>query len=756
MAAVGSRTRRADGPAKVTGTARYTGDIRLPGMLHARLLLSPYPSSRIVGVDREQALATPGVVAVVTNGDLARLREGMQDLLADGVTRYAGEPVAVVVAESEASAADGLDALRGGARFEPLPAVLTVDEALADGAPLVRGVGEELPENEEAEAHAAVAAEKARAGRPGNTANRVVFSRGDIDEALRTAEAVVRRSYTTPRIHQGYIEPQSNVAAVDPVTGELTIYTSTQGHFYVRAETAKALAMPQQKVRVVPMAVGGAFGGKILNFQPLAGALALLTGRPVRLELTRYEDFMTTEPAPASRIELELGATKDGELRGLRGTMWFDSGSAPGAPLTVAAVLLAGYYRFPSIAIEASEVLTNKPPVGAYRAPGAVQATFAIESAMDEIASLLGADPVAFRLRHAARPGDPMPHGRLWAKMGLREVLEAIAAHPLRKRPRREGEGTGVALGGWPGGLESASACVRANTDGTFQVIVGSVDLTGTATAMAQIAAEVLGVAPGLVQVVTPDTGNAPYAGLAGGSKTTLTVGAAVRLAAEDARRQIVAIAADHIEARPEDLDVVEGKVRVRGTPAAALPLAEVAAMSMRFGAKYPPVFGQGSTAITRQSPGFAGHIARVRVDRETGSVRLLDHVVVQDVGFAINPGEIEGQILGGVAQGVGWALQEEVAYDASGALLTSTFADYALPRSTSLPGVETVLIEIPSDDGPFGARGVGEPPVVAAAAAIANAIADATGIRVTDLPASGERLWRLAQARGRQRRGQD
>lgn len=752
MAAVGSSTRRADGLEKVSGTTRYTGDIHLSGMLHARLLLSPHPSARIVGLDRGPALGVPGVSAVVTCEDLARVGEGMRDLLADGVARYVGEPIAVVLGVSEASAADGLDALRGGARFEPLQAALTIDEALAEGAPLVRRPGEAAPEDEEAEAHAAITVEQTKVETPSNVANRVVFSRGNTEEALRAAEVVVRRTYTTSRIHQGYIEPQSTLAAVDPVTGELTIYTSTQGHFYVRAETAKALGLPQQKVRVVSMAVGGAFGGKILNFQPLAGALALLTRRPVRLELTRHEDFMATEPAPASRIEVELGAMRDGTLCGLRGRIWFDSGSAPGSPLTVAAVLLGGYYRFPSIRLESAEVLTNKPPAGAYRAPGAVQATFAIESAMDEMATLLGIDPVAFRLRHASRPGDPMPHGRLWAKMGLREVLEAIDAHPLRKRPRREDEGTGIAIGGWPGGLESASACVRANTDGTFQVIVGAVDLTGTATAMAQIAAEVLGVAPGLVQVVTPDTSHAPYAGLAGGSKTTLTVGAAVRLAAEDARRQILSIAADHIEARPEDLEIAEGQVRVRGTPAVALPLAEIATMSMRFGAKYPPVFGQGSTAITRQSPGFAGHIVRARVDRDTGGVTVLDHVVVQDVGFAINPGEIKGQILGGVAQGVGWALQEEVVYDASGALLTSTFADYAVPRSTAVPDVESILVEVPSDDGPFGARGVGEPPVVAAAAAIANAVADAAGVRVTDLPASRERLWRLMRERDRQR----
>jgi CO/xanthine dehydrogenase Mo-binding subunit len=741
--AIGKPHKRADGREKVTGAMRYTEDLRLPGMLHARLLTSPHPRARIVGVPREAALAVPGVVAVVTADDLARIGAARREM-ADGRTSYTGQPVAVVVAESEAAAADGVEALRTAARFEPLPAVLTIDEALAPGAPLVRETVQF--EEGDAQAHATVEVQEQHTDAPGNVTNRVTFTRGDVEAGLAQADVVVRRTYTTSRVHQGYLEPHATVAAVDPVTGEVTIYTATQGQFYVRRETAKILGLPETQVRVVPMHVGGGFGGKILLHQPLVAAVAMLLRRPVRLILTRMEDFLTTTPAPATVIHLELGARRDGTLVALRGRVLMDAGAKPGAPLATGGILLGGYYRVPHLHIECLEVLTNKPPVGAYRAPAAPQATFAVESAMDELARLLRVDPVALRLQNASRPGDPMPNGRPWAKMGLREVLEALDAHPLRRHPTRPGEGVGIAVGGWLGGIESASACVRANTDGTFEVVVGAVDITGTLTTLGLIAAEVLGLSPEKVRVRTADTSQAPYAGMSGGSKITYTVGTAVRAAAEDARRQVLQIAASHLEARLEDLELRDGRVAVRGTPTVSVGLAEIAAMSMRFGAQYAPVFGVGNTVITRQSPGFAGHLVRLRVDRETGEVRITDYVVVQDVGRALNPPAVEGQMIGGVAQGIGWGLLERVVYDGAGGLLTATLADYALPRATDVPRVETVVVEVPSDDGPFGAKGVGEPPVVPAAAAIANAVADATEARITSLPLTQACILRAMQ----------
>jgi CO/xanthine dehydrogenase Mo-binding subunit len=321
-------------------------------------------------------------------------------------------------------------------------------------------------------------------------------------------------------------------------------------------------------------------------------------------------------------------------------------------------------------------------------------------------------------------------------------VLEALRDHPKYKnRVPADGIGYGVAVGGWPGGVESAAACVRANTDGTFQVIVGAVDITGVMTSLQLIAAEMLGVDPSRVHVVTADTDHAPYAGMSGGSKTTYTVGTAVKLAAEDARKQILAIAGTEMEARPDDLEVTDGQVRVKGTPQRALPLGEILKKSMAFGAKYAPVFGNGSIPSPKPSPGFAAHLAKVRVDRETGATQLLDYVVIQDVGFPINPAAVDGQMRGGAVQGIGWGLLEAMTYDEGGTLLNGTLADYALPKAGDVPPMDIVMVQVPSEGGPFGAKGVGEPPVIPGGAAIADAIADACGVRVDTLPITPQRI---------------
>ncbi len=744
---VGTPAKRVEGREKLTGAARYTEDLRLPGMLHARLVLSPHPHARIVRVPREVALQVPGVAAVVTEADLPG---GISSrMMARDEVRYAGQPVAAVLAETEAAAADGAERLAAAVEYEVLPAVLTPEEAMAPGAPLVNPE-EAGEEDEEAAGHATVTAGEAAATAP-NVASRYHFTRGDVREGFRQAAVVVERTYRTSRLYQAHIEPHATVAAVDPVTGVVTVYSSTQGQFYVRGEVAEALGLPEQQVRVVPLTVGGGFGGKISLLEPLVAALAVAVRRPVRLVLTRREDFLLSTPGPECAIWLRTGAAADGTLVALQARIVFDAGCAPGAPASIAAILLGGYYRVPHLEIESLEVLTHKAPNGAYRAPGAPQATFAIESQMDLMAQALGLDAVEFRLRNASRPGEPMPNGRPWPPMGLQEVLRALRDHPRwTSRVREPGVGYGVAVGGWPGGVESASACVRANADGTFQVVTGAVDITGTATTFQSIAAEVLGVDPDSVRVVTADTDHAPYAGMSAGSKTTYAVGAAVRLAAEDARRQILSIAASELEARPDDLEIADGRVRVRGTPQKAVALAEIARKSMAFGARYAPVFGVGSVAAPRPSPGFAAHLAKVRVDTETGQVQLVDYLVVQDVGFPINPAAVEGQMRGGAAQGIGWGLLEAMVFDGQGTLLTTTFADYPIPRAADVPPTDVVMVQVPSEAGPFGAKGVGEPPVVPGGAAIANAIADATGVRIYELPITPPRLLRaLREAAG-------
>lgn len=740
MAVIGKPTRRVEGLEKVTGATQYTEDLRLPGMLHARLVLSPYPHARILRLSKDAALQIPGVVAVLTAADL-RLPPGAtaRRMLARKEVRYTGEPVAAVLAETEAAAADGVEQLAGSVGYEVLPAVLDPLEAMQDDAPLVATVREE---DAEARAHATVSGGDAKDEKPSNIANRYLFTRGDIAQGFREADLVVERTYSTSRLHQAYLEPHAVVAALDPLTGGVTVYTATQGTFFVREQTAKMLGVSEQLVRIVPLTIGGGFGGKIVLLQPLTAALALAVGRPVRLVLSRREDFLLSSPGPSCSIELRTGVKRDGTLVALQARLIFDAGASPGAPASIGALLLGGFYRIPHLQTESLEVLTNKPATGAYRAPGAPQATFAIESQMDEMARQLGFDPVEFRMQNAVDEGDPMPNGRPWGRIGMRKVLEALRDHPQwRHRHRTEGIGYGIAVGGWPGGVESASACVRANTDGTFQVVIGAVDLTGTATTMTLIASEVLGVPPERVRVLTADTDQAPYAGMSAGSKITYTVGSAVKQAAEDARRQIMAIGAQELEARQDDLEIRDGRVQVRGTPQKALLLADIIQKSMSFGAQYPPVFGIGSVPSPKNSPGFGAHLIKARVDRETGQVRLLGSVVIQDVGFAINPAAVEGQMRGGAAQGIGWGLLESMIYDDQGTLLTATFADYPIPRATDVPPTETVIVEVPSESGPFGAKGVGEPPVIPGGAALANAIADATGVRLTTLPMTPARI---------------
>jgi CO/xanthine dehydrogenase Mo-binding subunit len=359
-------------------------------------------------------------------------------------------------------------------------------------------------------------------------------------------------------------------------------------------------------------------------------------------------------------------------------------------------------------------------------------------------------DPLEFRLKNCVEEGDPRANGAPWPRIGLKETLEALKQHPAwqnRESSRAKGRGVGIAVGGWPGGVEPATAVCRLDSDGNVTVALGSVDLSGTNTTFAQIAAEAFGASPESVLITTANTDSAPYAGGTGGSKITYTVGAAVQKAAEDAKQQIMEIAAQHLEAAVEDLELVNGAVQVRGVPGASVTLKQIASMSMTFNGKYDPVFGRGSTAITDIAPGFAAHLAEVEVDDLTGEVKVVNYVAAQDVGFAINPASVEGQIYGGVVQGLGWALYEGLYFDESGQPESASLMEYVLPRATMAPPIDVVLVEVPSEKGAYGAKGVGEPPAIPGPATIANAIRDAAGVRVTDMPMKPEVVAKALQA---------
>ncbi len=764
-AVVGRSTLRQDAPDKLTGRTRYAGDQALPGLLHARLVLSPYAHARILKIDTSAAEATPGVVAVFTSETLgmalANSTSRSQAPLAQKEIFWCGHPVAVVVGETEAAAEDGASAV--DVDYDPLPAVIDPVAAMQPGAPLARHrSADEVSEIAGGGAHAAVSEDESQTETEKeelseNVSDTTHLRMGDIEAGWREAEVVVERTYRTSSVHQSYLEPQSITVAPSPSGHHLTVWPSSQGLFGVRSDIAKALNIPERQIRVESVPIGGAFGGKFGLHEPLAAAIAYKVRKPVRLVYTRQEDLLAGNPAPQAVITVKLGAKRDGTLVAFQAKAIFDSGAFAGAAASLGGFILASTYRCPNVDIRCYEVLTNKVSTGAYRAPNAPQATFALESTVNDLCQALDIDPVAFRLRNAFKEGDPTIDRRNWIRIGLVECLEKIQQHPLWANREAQKEvpaglegwkiGIGVAVGGWPGGTEPTAAACRLETDGTVTVVIGTVDLTGSDTSMALIAAEGLGLSLSSVNVSHDNTDTMPYSGGTGGSKTTYSMGPAVLAAARDARNQILNIAADMLEAAPDDLEIENGSVIVKGVPGKSVPLQQIAAASMRFGGQYSPVYGRGQAAIKNSSPMFAAHIAKVAVDPDTGEVRVLDYVAAQDVGFAVNPAEVEGQIHGGVTQGLGWALFEGFAYDENGQLLTSTLMDYALPHSQDVPNISPVLVEIPSTFGPFGAKGVGEPPVVPVAAAVANAIYDATNVRVTHLPMTPERVFTALQA---------
>lgn len=751
---VGKPHRLLDGAAKVTGRTDYAGDLVLPNMLHAGLVLSPYARARVLNIDVAPAQAVPGVVAVLGEEDLPshghRITTRPTAVLAGDRVRYAGQPVAIVIAESAAAAAGAAQLV--AVDYEVEVPVLDPASAVAPDSALV------WPEGLQAAGTASLHAAVGTTGGPddrvaGNVANRVHLSRGDVSGEMAAAAVVIDRHYSTSGVHQAYLEPHAALADYDAAHGLLTVYTSTQGPFLVRDLLSDLLGLPAADINIVPKTVGGGFGAKYGIIEPLAAGASMVVGRPVRLVLSRNEDFLTTTPAPACRIHLRLGVGASGQLA-LWARVLIDNGALPVDPDGIGGiigVLLGGYYSFTSLDIECLDVLTNKQPAGAYRAPGGPPATFAIESAMDEAACALGQDPLEFRLDRVAGPGSPMGNGRPWPSLGAAECLRRLARHRSRScRSGRYGEGVGVALACWPGAVSPAAAVCKVGVDGTVRIELGSVDVSGAHGSLALVAAEVLGVGAELVEVPAVDTDRAPIGPPAGGSQTTYSVAGAVREAAVAARAQLLEVASDHLELAVDDLELAEGRVRVKGAPVRSLSLGEVATL-----AESSPggreVAGHGRSSLDTTAPGAAAHLARVRVDFQTGAVEVVDYVAVQDVGLALNPTLVAGQIHGGVAQGIGWGLHEAVGHDAAGQLQSATFVDYAVPAIDSVPGVCAELVENPSPLGLHGARLVGEPPVMPGAAAIANAIADAAGVRITGLPITPEAVWSALDCARRQ-----
>ncbi|MDO8750742.1 MAG: xanthine dehydrogenase family protein molybdopterin-binding subunit [Dehalococcoidia bacterium] len=734
---IGKSVPRNDGLDKVTGKTVYSADVHLPGMVHGKILRSPYAHARILRIDTSKAQALDGVRAVVTSQDVPiqggqkRPSNTRHVVFAQGKALYFGQPVAAVAATTPEVAEAAIALIQ--VEYEALPVVSDVLDAIKPDAALLHP-----------DLHT-----EGLAGRdpaPSNIALRVEFNRGDTSAGFEDADVVIEKTFRTQTIHQGYLEPRAAVAEVGS-DGRMTVWGSTQGSFIARQLLSEILELPLGKIRVVPMEVGGGFGGKnSLVAAPICAVLAQKARCPVKLVLSRAEDLTSGRPAPGAVVNLKLGATREGHLTAVSGSVMYNSGAFPQLLGADGIITGLGHYRIPNLRFDGYSVVTNRPPVGAFRAPGAPQTTFAMESAMDMLAEALSLDPIELRLRNIVKEGDPMPTDLPFPRLGFMETLKATANHP-RYQSKRQGKnvGRGVACGFWMGGVGSSAAHVNLNADGSVALVVGSVDLTGTRTTLAQIAAEALGIPYESVSVVIADTDTAPYSDITAGSRTTHQMGAAVYRACQDAKAQLVQRASARLRADPSEIEMVDGKLRVKSAPEKQVTLAELARASIT--SSEGAITGRGAIGVPSRIPTFSVHVVDLEVDPETGKTRVLDYLVAQDAGLAVNPDLVQGQMQGAVAQGIGWALSEEYFYD-NGIVRNTTLLDYRQPTSLDVPFVSTLIVEVPSPTSVYGIKGIAEAPLVPAMAAIANAINDAVGVRLTVLPMTPESVFRALQAK--------
>jgi len=734
---VGTRPIRHDGVDKVIGAAKYGADIQLSGMLHGKVLRSPYAHARIRSIDTSKAEAISGVTAVVTSKDFPIISDSIIDLsetqgnarlmaehvMAADKALYKGHAVAAVSATSPHIAELALEAIE--IDYEVLKPVLSLEEAMKEDAPL-------LHDNLTTYFKLERFAKGDDTGAKSNIASHIQHKLGDVEEGFQEADVIVEREFTTQTVHQGYIEPHASTAtwAGD---GRLTIWTCTQGSFAIRSSCAAILDIPESQVRVIPTEIGGGFGAKITTYlEPVAAVLSKKSGRPVKLVMSRKDVFEGTGPTSASLMRTKIGATKDGKITAAQLWMAFEAGAYPGSPIGGGTLCATGPYNIANLLVDGYDVVCNKQKVQAYRAPGQPQGAFAVEPVIDELAEKLGIDPIEFRLMNVSKEGDRMPNGVPHPHFGIKEMEEAMRAHPHYKTSLTgPNQGRGVAVGyRWQGG-QASSATITVNNDGTINLVTGSVDIGGSRTAVAMQAAEILGIKAEDVSPTVVDTDTIGWTGVTGGSRTAFDTGLAAIQASEEIIRLMKARAAITWEMKEEDVSFDHGTFLCAKTED-TISFKDLSARLMRTGG---PVTCSVSAASPGSGPIIAGNLVDVEVDPETGKVDILRFTAFMDVGTAIHPAYVEGQIQGGTVQGIGWALNESYFYDDEGSMLNSSFLDYRMPTSLDVPMIETVMVEVPNPKHIFGVRGVGEAPIIPPLPALANAISDAIGVRMLDLP---------------------
>ncbi|HTX12967.1 MAG TPA: xanthine dehydrogenase family protein molybdopterin-binding subunit [Solirubrobacteraceae bacterium] len=743
---------RPDGKEKVTGGGRYTADLSVAGQLHARLRYAEHTRARIVSIDTSRARSLPGVLAVVTHQDVPDVLYGQlvkdRRLFAKEEVRYEADVVAAVAAMTPEIAKEA--AARIDVVYEPLSPVTDPELALAPDAPLV---------------HSDWSAYEAEDGmvRDGNVLGHSTIVKGDAAAAMADADVVVRSRYVADGSHGVPIEPRAVVAQWQG--DRVTVWSSTQTPFAARSGVAYTLGIPESNVRIVVPLLGGGFGSKCdFHYEAHVAALARAAGRPVKLVFSREEEFIAPDHRRESiAVELETGVGRDGSLLARRGRLVLDGGAYCGEGgffAQLAAMHACGPYVIENVDIDSKLVYTNNQPSGSIRAPTAPQTCWAVEQHMDEIAAALDMDPVELRRRTLIGEGDQSPTGQVFGRLGMKETLERAAEMIGYGQELPENEAIGVACGWWPSFGVPSGAYVKLNGDGTGTIVTGAQENgSGAVMGLPLLAAEVLGMRPEDFSILYQDTDAGPWDMGSSGSQTTFNNGRAVAEAAREVRDKLFELASEKLEIDPLDLELVDGAVRVAGSPQKAVTIAELAATGT-------PILGKGSGPVPDApecnpdsgcigrlgmesflEPQLITHAVRVRVDRETGVVRVVRVAAAHDSGTILNRVGADGQVRGGVVMGIGQALSEGMQLDASGRQLNPHLLDYKLVTSADAPPIEIAWVQTPAiNGGPNGSKGIGEPPCVPTSGAVANAIARVTGRRVHRLPMTPERVWEAMQ----------
>ena len=733
---VGTRGPRADGIDKVTGRARFGADLHVPDMLIGKVLRSPYPHARIKSIDTAKAEALLGVKAVVTSVDFAEVpsefvpngellvnyRDMTRNVMAQDKVLYEGHAVAAVAATSDAVARKAIKLI--DVEYERLPHVIGVREAILPDAPLLHddlftaGV-EPVPDT------------------PSNIAKRVEFGHGDVDSGFAKSDIIIEREFDTKPVHQGYIEPHACLANVRE-DGQAELWCTTQGHFVVRAHCARLLGWEISKLRVTASEIGGGFGGKtVVYLEPVALNLSRKSGQPVKMVMSREEVFRASGPTSGAYMRVKIGATRDGRITAADALLYYQAGAFQGSPVQPGAMCAFAPYDLEHVRTIGYDVVTNRPKVAAYRAPGGPISEYAVECVLDELARELELDPVELRMKNAAKEGTDSSYGPKFGPIGLIDTLQAAKHHAHYSAPLGPKQGRGMATGFWFNIGGETCANLNVGADGTVGLVAGTPDIGGSRASLCLMAAEELGIDANAIRPVIGDTGSLGYTFLTGGSRTTFASGLAVIEAARDVTQQLCQRAAQIWDIPVEAVVWEAGEAKPTGHNAGEFEPLSLAALAEISGKTGGPIIGTAAINAQGAGPSFGTHIVDVEVDEETGRVDILRYTVIQDAGRAVHPSYVEGQMQGGAVQGIGWALNEEYIYGDDGMLQNPGFLDYRMPVCSDVPMIDTVIVEVPNPTHPYGVRGVGETPIVPPMAAISNAIRNATGIRFYELPMS-------------------